>query len=71
MSAKSHVIDIRNSLTRRLHPDFTQEVAPNDGEGTVWVFYNRLAYLQERHPVPTELLANIAVIESLASAITA
>jgi hypothetical protein len=23
---KSHVIDIRRSLTRRLHPDFTQEV---------------------------------------------
>jgi hypothetical protein len=28
-----------------------------DGEGTVWVSYNRLAYLQERHGVPTELLA--------------
>jgi hypothetical protein len=57
MSDKSRVIDIPSSLTRRLHPDFTQEVAPNDGEGTVGVSYNRLAYLQERHGVPTELLA--------------
>lgn len=37
-----------------------------DGEGKVWVSYNSLAYLQERHGVPDELLQNIAVVETLA-----
>jgi uncharacterized protein (DUF302 family) len=41
-----------------------------DGEGKVWVSYNSLTYLQERHGVPTELLQNIAVVDSLATAIT-
>ncbi len=36
----------------------------------VWVSYNSLSYLQERHGVPTELLQNIAVVDSLATAIT-
>jgi uncharacterized protein (DUF302 family) len=39
-----------------------------DGEGKVWVTYNSPAYLEERHGVPTELIQNIAVIESLAKA---
>jgi uncharacterized protein (DUF302 family) len=38
-----------------------------DGEGKVWVSYNSLAYLQERHGVPDELLQNIAVVETLAA----
>jgi uncharacterized protein (DUF302 family) len=38
-----------------------------DGEGKVWVSYNSLEYLQQRHGVPPELLQNIAVVESLAT----
>src|SRR5207253_884402 len=38
-------------------------------EGTVWVSYNSLTYLQERHGLPKELLQNIAVVESLAAAV--
>jgi uncharacterized protein (DUF302 family) len=37
-----------------------------DGKGKVRVSYNSLAYLQERHGVPDELLQNIAVVETLA-----
>ena len=40
-----------------------------DGSGKVWVSYNRPAYLQERHGLPQELLRNIAVIETLATAV--
>jgi uncharacterized protein (DUF302 family) len=40
-----------------------------DGEGKVWVSYNSLAYLQERHGLPKELLQNIAVVETLTAAI--
>ena len=39
-----------------------------DGEGNVWVSYNSLEYLQERHGLPRELLRNISVVESLAAA---
>ena len=39
-----------------------------DGEGKVWVSYNSPAYLQERHGLPQELLRNIAVVESVATA---
>jgi uncharacterized protein (DUF302 family) len=39
-----------------------------DGDGRVWVSYNSPAYLQERHGLPPELLQNIAVVETLASA---
>jgi|SRR5271170_2880020 len=38
-----------------------------DGQRKVWVSYNGLAYLQERHAVPSELLKNIAVVETLAA----
>jgi uncharacterized protein (DUF302 family) len=37
-----------------------------DNQGKVWVSYNSIAYLQERHGVPQELLQNIAVAETLA-----
>ncbi len=37
-----------------------------DTQGKSWVSYNSPAYLQERHNLPQELLANIAVVEALA-----
>ena len=40
-----------------------------DREGKVWVSYNSLTYLQERHGLPRELLQNIAVVETLAAAV--
>ena len=36
-----------------------------DVSGKVWLTYNSPAYLQERHRVPSNLIANIAVIEPL------
>jgi uncharacterized protein (DUF302 family) len=36
-------------------------------DGAVWVGYNRPEYLAERHGVPTELLANVRAVESLAT----
>jgi uncharacterized protein (DUF302 family) len=38
-----------------------------DSRGKVWVSYNRPDYLQKRHGLPQELLANIAVVEPLAA----
>ena len=38
-----------------------------DARGKVWVSYNSIAWLQERHGLPAELLQNIAVIETLAA----
>ncbi len=38
-----------------------------DGQGKVWVSYNSLDHLRERHGLPQELLQNIAVVETLAS----
>lgn len=38
-----------------------------DGEGRAWISYNSPEYLRERHGLPQELLANIAVIENLAA----
>jgi uncharacterized protein (DUF302 family) len=38
-----------------------------DDHGKVWVSYNSLDYLRERHRLPQELLQNIAVVETLAS----
>lgn len=38
-----------------------------DGQGKVWITYNSPQYLQERHGFPTELTANIAVIEGIAA----
>jgi len=37
-----------------------------DSERKVWATYNSPAYLQERHGLPSELLQNIAVVETLA-----
>ena len=39
-----------------------------DGQGRVWLSYNSPAYLQERHGVPEALMANLAVVETLARA---
>jgi uncharacterized protein (DUF302 family)/uncharacterized membrane protein YidH (DUF202 family) len=37
-----------------------------DRDGKVWVSYNSPEYLQDRHGFPTDLTANIAVVETLA-----
>ncbi len=37
-----------------------------DAAGKVWISYNAPAYLQARHNLPQELVANIAVVEALA-----
>jgi uncharacterized protein (DUF302 family) len=36
-------------------------------DGTVWVTYNDGAYLQHRHSLPPELVANISVVDALAA----
>lgn len=38
-----------------------------DDQGEVWVSYNSPDYLKGRHGLPPELLANIAVVDTLAS----
>jgi len=38
-----------------------------DEGGQAWVSYNEPAYLRDRHHLPAELMANIAVIETLAA----
>jgi uncharacterized protein (DUF302 family) len=38
-----------------------------DSQGKVWVSYNSAEYLKERHGLPRDLLANIAVVETLAA----
>ena len=38
-----------------------------DATGKVWISYNAPAYLQARHNLPSELLPNIAIIETLAA----
>ena len=38
-----------------------------DNNGKVWVSYNSAEHLKERHGIPQELLANIAVVEALAT----
>src|SRR5215469_2635191 len=38
-----------------------------DKQGQTWVSYNSPEYLQKRHGLPQDLLANIAVVETLAS----
>ena len=38
-----------------------------DAEEGVWITYNSPDYLQQRHKLPTELLQNIAVVETLAA----
>ena len=39
-----------------------------DAQGKVWLSYNSPEYLKERHGLPTNLLQNIAVVETLAAA---
>ena len=38
-----------------------------DANQKVWISYNSLAYLKERHGLPEELQSNIAVVEVLAA----
>ncbi len=38
-----------------------------DGQSKVWISYNSQQYLQQRHGLPQELLANLAVVETLAA----
>ena len=38
-----------------------------DAHEKTWVSYNSSAYLQQRHNLPTDLLQNIAVVETLAA----
>lgn len=40
-----------------------------DREKKVWVSYNSLAYLQERHSLPHQLIQNLAAVEAVATAI--
>ena len=39
-----------------------------DAQGKVWLSYNSPEYLKERHGLPSNLLPNIAVIETLSAA---
>src|SRR5436853_6112668 len=38
-----------------------------DSDGQVWVSYNCPEYLKQRHGLPEDLLANIAVVQALVS----
>jgi uncharacterized protein (DUF302 family) len=38
-----------------------------DGQSKVWISYNSPRYLQKRHGLPQDLLANVAVVETLAA----
>jgi uncharacterized protein (DUF302 family) len=38
-----------------------------DVHSKVWISYNSLPYLKERHGLPQELMANIAMVEALAA----
>ena len=38
-----------------------------DAGGKVWISYNAPGYLQRRHSLPDDLLANIAAVETLAA----
>ena len=39
-----------------------------DPQGKVWISYNSPDYLKERHALPEDLLQNIAVVQTLATA---
>ena len=39
-----------------------------DSQGKVWMSYNSAEYLKERHGLPQDLLQNIAVVQTLATA---
>jgi uncharacterized protein (DUF302 family) len=38
-----------------------------DADRKVWISYNSLAYLKQRHALPDVLMSNIAVVETLAA----
>jgi uncharacterized protein (DUF302 family) len=38
-----------------------------DGHGKVWISYNSSEYLKQRHNLPDNLIANIAVVQTLAT----
>jgi uncharacterized protein (DUF302 family) len=38
-----------------------------DAARAVWISYNSLPYLQARHQLPPELMANLAVVEAIAA----
>ena len=38
-----------------------------DSAGKVWVTYNSVEFLRERHNLPPELTANIAVVDKVAA----
>jgi uncharacterized protein (DUF302 family) len=38
-----------------------------DSEKRVWLSFNQQAYLADRHSIPTELLRNIGMVETLAT----
>jgi uncharacterized protein (DUF302 family) len=38
-----------------------------DDAGKVWISYNAPQYLQARHGLPQELIANVAVVETIAA----
>ena len=38
-----------------------------DAAGKAWISYNAPSYLQARHQLPSELLQNIAIVETLAA----
>lgn len=38
-----------------------------DAQGKVWISYNSPAYLEQRHNFPSDLLQNIAVVETIAA----
>ncbi len=38
-----------------------------DEQGAVWISYNSVDFLRERHSLPLDLIQNIAVIETLAA----
>jgi len=40
-----------------------------DPKAAIWLSYNSLDYLQERHGVPRELMKNFAALEALAAAV--
>jgi uncharacterized protein (DUF302 family) len=39
-----------------------------DSQGKVWISYNSSEYLKERHDLPQNLLPNIAIVQTLATA---
>ncbi len=39
-----------------------------DSDGRVWISYNSVDYLRDRHGLPSDLLPNIAVVQALAAA---